>query len=165
MTRKFLSKEVMPLLPDQKPMNIPKVAGYILNIHAKLITNNQTIYTNGYDLTIRQIPLSEGYFKMNYNEDKKIFNFESLYRIDLSGDLIDQYIGQNEIGVSVKIEGQAKLDYNATPEINNIEILMIYEDDQNIDKKELINDLFMNDNIIKLLEDNDFYELDVISMY
>ena len=76
MTRKFLSKEVMPLLPDQKPMNIPKVAGYILNIHAKLITNNQTIYTNGYDLTIRQIPLSEGYFKMNYNEDKKIFNFK-----------------------------------------------------------------------------------------
>ena len=165
MTKKFLSKEVMPLLPDQKPMNIPKVAGYILNIHAKLITNNQTIYTNGYDLTIRQIPLSEGYFKMNYNEDEKIFNFESLYRIDLSGDLIDQYIGQNEIGVSVKIEGQSKLDYNATPEINNIEILMIYEDDQNIDKKELINDLFMNDNIIKLLEDNDFYELDIISMY
>lgn len=165
MTSKFLSKEVMPLLPDQKPMNIPKVAGYTLNIHAKLITNNQTIYTNGYDLTIRQIPLSEGYFKMNYNANEKLFNFESIYRVDLSGYVIEQNINQDQIGISVKIEGQTKLEYNSKPEINNIELLMLYEDDQNIDKKELINDVLINDNIIELLENHNFYETDIISVY
>jgi len=166
MTNKILSKEVIPLLPDQKPMNLPKVAGYILNINIKLITNQQTIYNNEYDLSIRQFPISEGYFKMNYDENLKEFSFESIYRIDLSGYMIEQYLNQNSIGLSVKIEGKTKLNYNSKPEINHIELLTIYEDNQNNDKKELINDLFINNEELKqLLNDYKFYETEVISIY
>lgn len=166
MTNKILSKEVIPLLPDQKPMNLPKVAGYILNINIKLITNQQTIYNNEYDLSIRQFPISEGYFKMNYDENLKEFSFESIYRIDLSGYMIEQYLNQNSIGLSVKIEGKTKLNYNSKPKIDHIELLTIYEDNQNNDKKELINDLFIdNDELKKLLNDYKFYETEVISIY
>ena len=164
MSNKYLSKQVYPLIPSQKPMDIPKVAGYSLNILLKLITNEQIIYKNGYDVTIRQIPYNEGYFKMSHLEDEKKFEFETIYRLDYSGLIIDQLFNTDHIGINVIMRCEVDVKFNTEVNINEIDLISIYDDELTNDKRELI-EYELLENLKNDLIQNQFYEVDVISVY
>lgn len=166
MSNKILSKQTISLVPNQKRMDMPKVKGYILGINVKLFTNEQTIYTNEYNMTIRQIPYSEGYFKMHYNESQKNFTFESIYRIDLEGHDIMQRFNKNSIAANVIIKGCLNIkEKDNKPEIDSIELIHINHD-KNQDLHESFNSAFINnEEILDLLEEYQFYDACIISRY
>lgn len=166
MSNKILSKQTISLVPNQKRMDMPKVKGYILGINVKLFTNEQTIYTNEYNMTIHQFPYSEGYFKMRYDESQKNFMFESIYRIDLEGHDIMQRFNKNSITANIVIKGCLNIEEkNNKPEIDSIELIHINHD-KDQDLHESFNSAFINnEEILDLLEEYQFYDAYIISRY
>lgn len=166
MSNKILSKQTISLVPNQKRMDMPKVKGYILGINVKLFTNEQTIYTNEYNMTIRQFLYSEGYFKMHYDESQKNFMFESIYRIDLEGHEIMQRFNENSITANIVIKGCLNIkEKDNKPEIDSIELIHINHD-KNQDLHESFNSAFINnEEILDLLEEYQFYDAHIISRY
>lgn len=166
MSNKILSKQTISLVPNQKRMDMPKVKGYILGINVKLFTNEQTIYTNEYNMTIRQFPYSEGYFKMHYDESQKNFMFESIYCIDLEGHDIMQRFNKNSITANIVIKGCLNIkEKDNKPEIDSIELIHINHD-KNQDLHESFNSAFINnEEILDLLEEYQFYDAHIISRY
>lgn len=163
MSNKILEKERISLVPNQKTMEIPKVLGYILGINVKLITNHQTIDTENYNLTIRQFPYSEGYFKMDYIEETKDFKFESIYRIDLQGSKIEEFFSSNHTYINVRIEGHLNIKQKDNQPVIDDIIAISANDEIDLD---VFNNLFIESGELKyLLTEYPLYESNIISRY
>jgi hypothetical protein len=166
MNVKMLSQETWPLLINQKPMDTPKVAGYIKETLLKLITTNQTIDLENYHVRIQQIPYSEGYFKMDHDPDKQQFTFESIYRVDYSGQSIENQFGVNQISLNVKINGIVPVKQNSYVEIQSIHANYFYHnqlDDQSL--QNFVYDYINSDELKEILVQSEFYKVQTISVY